>query len=69
MSAPPGMLRRLALDWAFAVFMLVTLPVSTGAVFHNLYGTVPGLVMFAGMAGCGVFPVVARLHLTPEVRR
>lgn len=63
------MLRRLTLDWAYAVFMLVSLPVSAGAVFHNLYGTVPGLMMFAGMAGCGVFLVVARPHLAREVRR
>ncbi len=58
-----------ALDWAFAIAMLVALPVTAGATYHYLYGTVPGLVMFAGAAGSGALLVVARLLRPREVRR
>lgn len=57
-----------ALDWLLAVAVLVVLPVWTGAIFHRLYGDLPGLVMFAGMAGVGAFFVLVRMLRSREVR-
>ena len=52
---------QLAHDWAAALLLLVAFPVLTGGVFHAAYGTFPGAVMFAAVAGFGLFVSLARV--------